>query len=228
MDGAHGVFHGDPLVSGALGVLLGASEGGQDQRPAPGGQVRVVQFCGDLNAQPGVGQGLLGDVGIRGRPDEVAAHAHEEADFPVPHGADGCHGVIAVLTGRAELEFLVQPVVERLRHLFEDAHGAVALDVGVAAHRTNAGAGLADVALKQQDVDYVAEGGNGMLVLGQSHGPADDGGAGREHPLTCGMNLFQGEAGRLHNVVPLHLFQETQVVVKAHGVVVDEVVVQDR
>ena len=64
-----------------------------------------------------------------------------------------------------------------------DAHRAVALHVGVAAHRAQPGAGLADVALEQGDVDDLLDRRDRVAVLGDAHRPADDGRAGvAEHP----------------------------------------------
>ena len=186
----------------------------------------MVQFRGDLHRQAGVGQGLFRDLGIRGRPHEVAAHADEDADLAVPHGADGGHGVEAVRPGGEELELVVKPVMEVLRHLLENAHGPVALDVGVAADGADAGSGLADVALEKQDVDHVAEGGNRVLVLGQAHGPADDRGARGQEALASGLDLFQCQSGGFDDVVPFRLFEVPQVFVDANGVVLDELMVQ--
>ena len=58
--------------------------------------------------------------------------------------------------------------------LLVDAHGAVALHVAVAPHRAGAGAGPADVAPQQEEVDDLADGGHRVAVLGEAHGPAHD------------------------------------------------------
>jgi hypothetical protein len=160
MDGAHRVLHRHSLVAGALRVLFGPTQRREDQRASARGHVGMVQLRGDLYRQVCVGQCPLRDLGIRGRPDEVSTHSNEDADFAVPHGTNRRNGVVAVLAGGKELELLVQPVVERLWHFFEDAHGAVALDIRVAADGAYSGSGLADVALEEQHVDDVPERGN--------------------------------------------------------------------
>ena len=76
--------------------------------------------------------------------------------------------------GGAKPNSSLQRVEEGRGRAFEDAHGAVALDVAVAAHRADPGAGAADVAAQQQEVDDLADGGDRVLVLGQAHRPADD------------------------------------------------------
>jgi hypothetical protein len=83
-----------------------------------------------------------------------------------------CHGA-----RHLELEALFQGVEQLRLGFLVDAHGAVALHVAVAAHRRQAGAGLADVAAQQLQVDDFLHGRHRMAVLGHAHGPAHD------HPL---------------------------------------------
>ena len=80
---------------------------------------------------------------------------------------------IAVLARAGDAEPAVQCGQERLGHLLPDAHGAVALDVGVPAHRAHAGAGLADHAAHQQQVGDLADRRHRVPVLGQPHRPAE-------------------------------------------------------
>ena len=63
---------------------------------------------------------------------------------------------------------------KRVRHLLPDAHRPVALHVAVPADRRGAGAGPADVAAQQQEVDDLADRRDRVAVLGQPHRPADD------------------------------------------------------
>ena len=81
-------------------------------------------------------------------------------------------GVEAVLARRLEAELVAQRVEEVVGRPLPDAHGAVALDVGVAAHRAQAGAGLADVALQQRDVDELLDRGDRVAVLGDAPSPS--------------------------------------------------------
>ena len=147
---------------------------GQDQRFVAGDRVRAVELGGNLDRQLGVLHRRERGVGVRNGAHEVAAQGHKNLDPAVAHLPDGFHGVHAVLTRRVEAELLAQGVQERRRHLLPDAHGPVALDVAVPADGRGAGAGLADVAAQQQQVDDLLDGGHALLVLRDAHGPGDD------------------------------------------------------
>ena len=82
-------------------------------------------------------------------------------------------GVEAVRARRLEAELACPSRVEpRVGHLLPDAHRAVALHVGVAAHRARARAGLADHPAQQQEVDDGLHVVDRVDVLGEPHGPA--------------------------------------------------------
>ena len=109
--------------------------------------------------------------------------------------------------GTLDRELPLQRGQERLRHLLVDAHGAVALHVGVAAHRADARAGLADHPAQQQHVDDLADGRHGLAVLGQPHRPADDGPLRlREHPGDS-LDLLPRQAGGFVDLVPVDVGQ---------------------
>ena len=180
---AHGVLDGHELLAAAPG-------GPRSVRPSVG-RIRArapVTACERLSlvdtctVSAGAAHGGLGDVGVGGGGDEVAAHGEEDLGLAVAQGADGADDVVAVLARRGEAELLLQGVEEGGRGAFEDAHGAVALHVGVAAHRAHAGAGAADVAAQQKEVDDLADGRHGVLVLGEAHRPAHDGALRRPGP----------------------------------------------
>src|SRR5262249_50736589 len=83
-------------------------------------------------------------------------------------------GVESVLRWRREIELLAQRLHETVAHLFPDADGAIALDVAVAAHWADTGAGAADLAAKQVEVGDGLHIGDAVVVLGDAHGPAGD------------------------------------------------------
>jgi hypothetical protein len=116
----------------------------------------------------------LGGTGVRHGSDKVASNGHENLDPAVAHLPDGFHRVCPVLPRRIKAEFLAQRVQESGRHLLPDAHGPVPLDVAVPADRRGAGTGFADVAAEQEQVDDLLDGGHGLLVLRDAHGPGDD------------------------------------------------------
>ena len=61
---------------------------------------------------------------------------------------------------------------EGFGHLLEDAHRAVALDVGMASHRAQSGPDLADHAAQQQHIGALGDRRDRVTVLGESHRPA--------------------------------------------------------
>ncbi len=87
---------------------------------------------------------------------EVAAHRDQRLHPPAGHGPQGVHGVQAVLAGDVDAELCCQRVQEDRGHLLPDSHGPVAMDVGVPAHRAEAGAALADHPAQQRDVGDLA------------------------------------------------------------------------
>ncbi|MNM83356.1 hypothetical protein D3C81_954150 [compost metagenome] len=98
----------------------------------------------------------------------------------------------------------------------------------MAAHRRQAGAGLADVAAQQLQVDDFLHGRHRMAVLGDAHGPAHD------HPLglavhACGqLDLGQGQARLFDDVFPRGSVHRCQVAIHAAGVLGDEGMVEHR
>ena len=83
--------------------------------------------------------------------------------------------------GALEAVELLQLVERHQFGLFGDADRALALDVGVAAHRADAGAGLADIAAQQQQVDHHLDGLDALAVLREAHAVDDDDRFGARH-----------------------------------------------
>ena len=93
---------------------------------------------------------------------------------PLVHGFDGMHHVEAVFRRRCEVELGAEPLQKVRRGTLPDAHGAVALHIAVAAHRTGAGARTAHVTTQQQQVHDLLDIRNAILVLRHAHCPAAD------------------------------------------------------
>ena len=153
---------------------LGAPEARQDDRLGAASHVRAVELGRDLHREPAPLHRRRRHVGVRRRGHEVATEADEHVDLAAVHRAEGVDRVEAGLARRREAEARLEGVEQRRGRLLEDAHRAVALHVGVAAHRAGPGARLADGAAQQQGVDELLDRGDGLAVLGQPHRPADD------------------------------------------------------
>ena len=222
-----GVLDGDALVAARGRVAVGPAQAGQDQRLRAGDGVRPVELGRHVDRQVAGAQSLVHDRGVGGGHREVAAHAEEHPHRLVAQPLDGRGGVDAVLGGRGEAELGPEVVEERLGHLLPDAHGPVALDVGVAADGAGAGAVLADVALQEQDVDDLLDGHHRVHVLGQAHRPADDGGPRLGEPRGQRLDLGALQPGRELRCGPVDLAHGVGVGVVAGGVGVEEVPVHD-
>ena len=67
----------------------------------------------------------------------------------------------------------MQPVKEVGRRTLANPHRAVALHIRVAADRQQSGTRLANVALRESEVDDLGNGGDRVVMLGQAHRPAE-------------------------------------------------------
>src|SRR6185312_16263984 len=88
-------------------------------------------------------------LALRHGADEVSAEAEERPHASRDDGLARLDGVQAFLARRREAILLGKLVERHELGLLGDADGALALHVGMAAHRTDAGAGLADIAAQQ-------------------------------------------------------------------------------
>jgi len=174
LDDAHGVLAGDELVAVCSSIGVAAPEAGKDEGCFPGDEMAAVELGGDVAGEGAVAESLGGVVGIGRCLDEVAAHADEDVGLACVHGLDSKDGVVAGFARRFELENFVEFVVEGGRHFFENAHGAIALDIAVSPDRAEACAFATDGSDEEVEVADFLNGGDGVLVLGESHGPADD------------------------------------------------------
>ena len=188
----------------------------------------AIELGGHLNGQCAVAQRRLGHRGVRCRGGEVAAHAEEHRRLPVPHRADRVDRVVSVPARDGDAEPGIECGQEFLWDLLPDAHRAVTLDVGVAAHRADAGAGFAHHAAHQQDVGDLADGRHGVGVLGDSHRPAHDGALGLgQHRRNPGQ-LRRLDPGRLTDCVEVDRAGVGEVLLETVAVGGDEVAIDHR
>ena len=202
VDDPHRIFHGDKLLARFLAIDFRAAQAGENERDFPGDQVRAVQLGGDVRGHPAISQGVGGVFRVRRGGQEVAAHSEEESDPTSPHLLDRFHRVGPVISRRREGKLLAEPGQERLAHPFTNSHGAVALHIGVTAHRTGARSGTPDVAAEQEKIHHLLDGGHGILMLGQSHGPATDDPLAAHGQIGCLSDLLAGQAAASQNIVP--------------------------
>src|SRR5947209_16645894 len=94
------------------------------------------------------------------------------------------------------------------------------------AARTGAGALAANVPTEQEEVDNLLNGGDGVWVLGQSHGPATNGALRAHRNFSRSANLFTGNATAKEDVVPARRPQIGDEQIEGGGVILDEFTVE--
>ena len=174
LDDAHRILRGDELLAAGLLVALGAAQARQDERGASRDQMRSVELGRDVRGQSRGAQRRGRVLGVRRRGEEIAAESKEDLGFALVQRMDRIDGVEAMRARRGDAGGLLQRRNEGGRRPLPDAHGAIALDVRMAAHRADARAGLADGSAQKQHVDDLADVVDRVLVLRQPHRPADD------------------------------------------------------
>src|SRR4029453_19679848 len=98
-----------------------------------------------------------GDLRVRGGLYEVPAKTDEDLGPPIAQSANRIDSVETVLPRRLKAKFGLQPIEKVCGRRLTDAHRAVALHVGVATHRQQSSAWLSDIALRQRQVDDLAD-----------------------------------------------------------------------
>src|SRR5438105_3912671 len=92
-------------------------------------------------------------------------------------GFEAGHGIVAGKVGRFYAK-VAEAIHDGVFERGGDADGAHALDVAVAADGEEAGAFAADHAAQEGEVDDPVDVGGAVLVVGDAHGPGEDGAAG--------------------------------------------------
>ena len=87
---------------------------------------------------------------------------------------DTVNHIIAVGLRRVKTKRFFDTIQERLGRFFVDAHGAIALYIGVAADRTSACAFLGDTAFDEQQIHHFFDGIHRVFVLRESHRPTSN------------------------------------------------------
>ncbi len=224
----HRVLDRHQLLVAVAEVAVGAAQRRQDQCRCAVHDVTAVQLGRDLHRQSATAQRRLGDSGVRGGRDEVAAHADEHSGTTVAHRPDRVDDVVPMAAWTGDAEPRVQRGQELLGHLLPDAHRPVALHVRVPADRAHARAGLADHAAHQQQVGGFADGGHRVPVLGESHRPAEHRPLRGDQHLGDPLELLAIDTARLDHGVQIDCAGLLLVVVESGAVLGDEVAIEHR
>ena len=140
---AERVLDADELGSPSLEVAFAATQAGQDDGLFAGDQVGAVELGRYLDGQAAALERLGGEGGVGGGGEEVATHGEEHRYLAPVHGVDGVYRIEPMMSRWGEADGLTEAVEEGFGGPFPDAHGAVALNVAVAAYGAGAGAGAA-------------------------------------------------------------------------------------
>ena len=153
MDAGGAVLHRNRLRRrSACSVHLDAAAHRQQVGDGARQQVAAIELGRDVHRQPHGPPGRLHPVAIGDGAEEIAAEHHEGVDLAGQDRLAGLDRVQPGLARRLEPVLLRQLVHRHQLRLLGDADGALALHVGVAAHRRDAGAVATDVAAQQQQV----------------------------------------------------------------------------
>lgn len=105
---------------------------------------------------------------------KIAAKADQHLGLSVDNRLHGCDRVMAMRFRRFETEGLLDPRQHLGAGLFGDSNGAVALHIGMAAQRADAGAGLAEIPAHQQKVCELLNVRSTLAMLRDAHAVGDD------------------------------------------------------
>ncbi|MBW4052686.1 MAG: FAD-dependent oxidoreductase, partial [Proteobacteria bacterium] len=222
----HRVFHRDRLEAAGLHVQLGAAQAWQDDRLARQDQVRAVELGGDMHHQVEPGHAGEGSLRVGHRHRQVAAEADQRLRAAVADRLHRLHRIVAVGARRGKAEALADAIQQRAIRFLGDADGAVALHVGVAAQRADAGAFAADVAAQQQQVGQLLHVFGAMAMLGDAHAVAHDHALGLGVDQRRRLDLGAGEAGLALDRRPRGGAQIRRQRLEAGGVRGDEVSIE--
>src|SRR6185437_1872223 len=121
----------------------------------------------DRQAQAPPGGQKLTMIGQR--PDEIPAELKYSANFALDDALGSLDAIEPLIHRGLKPVELLEPVVRHELRLFGDADRALALDIGMAADRQDAGTGPANIAAQQQQVDQHLDILDAADLLGQPH-----------------------------------------------------------
>src|SRR6266568_715476 len=131
-----------------------------------------------------------------------------------------------MLPWRLEIKFAGKLVEKSVSWPFPNPHCAIALHVAMATHRTQARAGSSDLSAQQHEIDDLLNVGDCVLVLRQSHRPAEDCPLRLDEDLCRVFDSGFVNATLIEEVAPVHLAQRSGEPFKAGCILVDKFMIQ--
>jgi len=142
------------------------------------------------------------DFCVRCGRHEVAAEPDEHLGTAIDHRCEGIDDSMPVMLRRRERENLLDLSQEFRARGLRDSYGSIALNIGVAAHRTDSGPGPAEVAPHQQQIGELLHVLGALAVLGDPHAIDDDARLRLDIDVRYPLDLCALEAGSAKDVVP--------------------------
>ena len=221
-------LHRNRLRPARLLVDFDAPEARQDVRDLTVYQGAAVEFGQDVHGQPQLPPRRLNPQMVGNGADQIAAEQHHGAHRAVDDLLAGLHDVDALLLGHLDAEQLFELLRRHHLGLLGDSYGALPLHIGVAAHGADAGAGSADIAAHQGQIDHGLHGLGALLVLCQPHAINEHGGLGVSVNVGGRLQGIPGEARAALDLGPSAVFHRSRELFPAMGVFVDEFPVDHR
>ena len=217
--------HGLRLI--ALFIDLDAAETRQDVGHCAVDQAGSVKFGCDLHGETQFAPGRQQLIMIRQRAHQIAAELEHCGHFALEYGFAGFGAIQSFSLRRFEAIQLPEFVVWHQFRLLGDAHGALALHVGVTADRQYARPGLADIAAHQQQIDEKPHILDAANLLGQAHAVTDNRGLCARVDHCGGFNGVARQARTQLDFLPIEGPCGGLEVFKALGMPRDEILIED-
>ncbi len=182
----------------------------------------AVELGADLDVELEVAHRGLGPLAVRRGTREVATQRDEGLRLALLQRRQALHGVVALRTRHADAVARFQRLDQPGGRLLVDTHGAIALDVGMATHRTGTGTGTAEVPPEQQQIDDLAHTLDGMQMLGDAHRPGADDVVGTGEDGGRLLELSARQAGLVLEGCPLGRLDQRLPGLDAPGMRLDE------
>jgi hypothetical protein len=228
MHHGHRILHGDRLRSSRLDIDFGSPEARQDQGGPAMDQMAAVEFRRDVDGQVQIAQRRLRRLPIGNGGGEIAADREKHLHFAPDHRFQPGDDVMSRLLRRLKAETVFQALEKvRLGNL-RDADSPVALHVGMAANRTNAGAFAPDIAAKQRQIGNLLYVMRAALVLRNAHAVDQDGAFRLHVGIGSIFEILARQAGLALDVGPLGALEIFDERLDTDRVAVDEIPIEDR